>query len=133
MEHPFVVRRRRNPLEVRQLLERFDQSGLSAVAFAKNEGLHMSTFYRQLRRRSRRPADAQSLANQPPKVDFVEVDTTTSLALNKTKTPPRHPLSPPKSAYRISLRADAVLEIPSGFHTREAEFLLRVAANIFCK
>ena len=77
MEHPFVVRRRRNPLEVRQLLERFDQSGLSAVAFAKNEGLHMSTFYRQLRRRSRRPADAQSLANQPPKVGFVEVDTTT--------------------------------------------------------
>ena len=93
----------------------------------------MSTFYRQLRRRSRRPADAQSLANHPPKVDFVEVDTTTSLALDKTKTPQRHPLSPPKSAYRISLRGDAVLEIPSGFHTREAEFLLRVAANIFFK
>jgi hypothetical protein len=133
MEHPIVVRGRRNPLQVRQLLERFDQSGLSAVEFAQNEGLHMSTFYRQLRRRSRRPADALSLANQPPKVSFVEVDTTTSLALKKTKTPPRHPLSPPNSAYRISLRADAVLEIPSGFHTREAEFLLRVAANIFFK
>lgn len=133
MEHPFVVRRRRNPLEVRQLLERFDQSGLSAVAFAKNEGLHMSTFYRQLRRRSRRLADAQNPANHSAKVDFVEVDTTTSLSPKKAKILPRHPLSPPNSAYRISLRADAVLEIPSGFHTREAEFLLRVAVNIFCK
>ena len=133
MEHPFVVRRRRNPLEVSQLLERFDQSGVSAVEFAKNEGLHMSTFYRQLRRRSRRLADAQNPANHSAKVDFVEVDTTTSLSPKKAKILPRHPLSPPNSAYRISLRADAVLEIPSGFHTREAEFLLCVAANIFCK
>ena len=133
MEHPSVVRRRRNPLEVPQLLERFDQSGLTAVAFAKNEGLHMSTFYRQLRRRSRRLADAQNPANHSAKVDFVEVDTTTSLSPKKAKILPRHPLSPPNSAYRISLRADAVLEIPSGFHTREAEFLLRAAANIFCK
>jgi hypothetical protein len=105
MEHPFVVRRRRNPLEVRQLLERFDQSGLTAVAFAKNEGLHMSTFYRQLRRRSRRLADAQNPANHSAKVDFVEVDTTTSLSPKKAKILPRHPLSPPNSAYRISLRA----------------------------
>jgi IS30 family transposase len=90
MEHPIVVRRRRNPLEVRQLLERFDQSGLSAVEFAQNEGLHMSTFYRQLRRRSRRPADAQSLANQPSKVSFVEVDTTTSLSTKR-----KHPHATP--------------------------------------
>jgi hypothetical protein len=34
---PIVARRRRNPLEACQLLERFDQSGLSAAAFAKNE------------------------------------------------------------------------------------------------
>jgi hypothetical protein len=31
MERPIVVRRRRNPLEFRQLLERFYLSGLSAV------------------------------------------------------------------------------------------------------
>jgi hypothetical protein len=42
MEHPFVARCRRNPLEVRQLLEHFDQSWLRAVESAKTEGLRMS-------------------------------------------------------------------------------------------
>lgn len=56
MPKPVRRRRHRSREEIAAILDNFDRSELSALAFAKREGLAVSTFRLWLSRRTRRPS-----------------------------------------------------------------------------
>jgi hypothetical protein len=61
MQHVIPTRRHCSAFEVRQLMARFRQSGLSQALFALNEGLDLSTLQRHLKRSRTLPAEAAAL------------------------------------------------------------------------
>jgi hypothetical protein len=127
MQYPVPTRRRRSALEVRQLLVRFQQSGLSQAEFVRREGLCLSTLQRYLKRlRSSSKGAAPSPQKRTGAVSFLEIQPVLELP-SGGRPPAAH--SQQNAPYRLVFTGGAVLEIPSGFGHAEAQFLMRLALN----
>jgi hypothetical protein len=103
-------------LEFRKLLSRLHSSALSRTEFLQAEGLCLSTLYRYLsaHRASRAPTFQKAKAHT-----FLELE-----------APPPPPASPSRTAYRLLLKSDLVLEVPGGFCGQEVAVLLSLLSNV---
>lgn len=130
MQHPSPNRRHRSAIEVRQLLARFRQSGLTQIQFARNEGLSLSTLHRYLKRHRNLAADPSPAPRRAPQVEFLEVHPTGPLHFHTAAPPTPAHFAPQAASYRLALAGGSILEIPTGFCPEEAQLLLRLAVNI---
>ena len=112
MHVTYSGRRRRTREQIEDVLQRYYESGLTQMDFAKRDGIGLSTLQRWLHQPGRRTRTVESV---PPPPTWVEV------AL---------PASPPRTAslrsYRLDLPGGASLRIEGGFDPSEVEQLLRV-------
>jgi len=88
-------RLRYSPAQRQDLLDAFDRSGLSAMSFSRQHGIHYQTFIAWLRKRRQNPGEPGTA--QPA---FAEIFLD-------------GPAPPPTAALRISLPCGAVMEVAS--------------------
>ena len=116
MQQPLPSKRRRNASEIRELVGRFHQSGLSRADFVRNEGICLDTLGSYLKRES---AEAPARTSRSGTPAFFELEPHTLRPL----TGSHHAM------YRLCLNGGLVLEIPSGFSGAEVKVLLSVLAE----
>ncbi len=92
-------RLRFTPDQRQSLLDAYDASGMTAMAFARGHGLHYSTFIAWLRKRCEHPVSPEVSAHAFAEVLFDSPDTSSS--------------SSPVAALRILLPGGAVIEVGS--------------------
>jgi hypothetical protein len=115
MQQALPIKRRRSASEIRELVVRFHQSGLSRAAFVRNEDLCLATLSSYLKRESTAPA--RTIRSGPPAFFELEPGTLRSLAGSQL------------AMYRLCLNGGLALEVPPGFSREEVEVLLSVLAE----
>ena len=115
MQQSLPIRRRRSASEIRELVVRFHQSGLSRADFVRNEGICLATLGSYLKRES--TAAPRTSRSGPPA--FFELEPSTLRALTGSR----------QAMYRLCLTGGLALEVPPGFSREEVEVLLSVLAE----
>ena len=112
MQQSSPYKRRRSASEIRELVIRFHQSGLSRAEFVGKEGICLATLSAYLKRVS--TASTPERRSEPAR--FLELESATF--------PPAFGDAP--AMYRLYLKGGVVLEVPSGFARTEVKVLLSV-------
>lgn len=112
MQHSRPRKRRRSALEIRELVVRFHQSGLSRADFVRKEGLCLGTLRSYLKQEPIASA-RRSRSGSPA---FFELETGTFQSLTGS----------PKAMYRLCLTGGHALEVSPGFSREEVLVLLSV-------
>ena len=112
MQQSFPSKRRRSASEIRELVVRFHQSGLSRAEFVRNEGICLATLGSYLKRAA--TASAHGRRSEPTR--FLELESGTFPSAS----------GGPPVIYRLCLKGGPVLEIPTGFSRDELKVLLSV-------
>ncbi len=115
MQQSLPIKRRRNASEIRELVVRLHQSGLSRTDFVRNEGICLATLCSYLKRESSATARTSRLGT--PAFFELEPDTLRSLTGSQQAT------------YRLCLTGGLVLELHRGFSRKEVVVLLAVLAK----
>jgi hypothetical protein len=115
MQQSFPIKRRRSASEIRELVVRFRQSGLSRADFVRNEGLCLATLASYLKRVS----TSASRACRSGLPAFLELDPDTLRPLRGSQ----------QATYRLCLTGGLALEVHPGFSREEVEVLLSVLAE----
>ena len=115
MQQSFPIRRRRSASEIRELVVRFRQSGLSRADFVRDEGICLATLGSYLKRES--TSASRTRRSGPPAFFELEPDTLRSLRGSQ------------QAMYRLCLAGGLALEVPPGFSLEEVEVLFSVLAE----
>jgi hypothetical protein len=115
MQQSLPIKRRRSASEIRELVVRFHQSGLSRADFVRNEDLCLATLGSYLKRES--SAAARPSRSGTPAFFELEPGTLRSLT------------GPHQALYRLCLNGGLALELHRGFSREEVEVLLSVLAE----
>jgi hypothetical protein len=114
MKHETQRTRRRNGAEIKALVERYQQSGLSQAEFVRGEGICQVTLSRYLKK-------TRAVAASPgggPAGRFIEVEHGARML------PADHESGSRRAPYRVNFGHGANLEIPAGFCRAEVASLL---------
>jgi len=114
MQQSPLIKRRRSASEIRELVVRFHQSGLSRADFVRNEGLCLATLCSYLKRESSAPART----SRPGTPAFFELEPDTLRSLRGSQ----------QATYRLCITGGLALEVHPGFSREEVEVLLSVLA-----
>ena len=115
MQQSLPSKRRRSASEIRELVSRFLQSGLSRADFVRNEGLCLAKLGSYLKRESFEAART----SRPGPPAFFELEP------GALRSPPRSP----HAMYRLCLNGGLAFEISPGFSRDEVEVLLSVLSE----
>ena len=115
MQQSLPIKRRRSASDIRELVVRFHQSGLSRADFVRNEGICLATLGSYLKRESTAPA--RTSRSGPPAFFELEPGTLRSLAGSQ------------HAMYRLCLNGGLALEVPPDFSREEVEVLLSILAE----
>ncbi len=105
-------KRHRNPEQIRELLQRYQQSHLTQAQFAAREGICVATLHKYRQSQT-------SSGDKPTPGGFVEVE-----------RPGISPRPGQGDLYRVCLPAGVQLEIAPGFCPHEVASLLEVLAKL---
>ncbi len=101
------TKRRRNAVEIHELLSRFHQSDLTRAEFVRTEGICLATLAKYLKK--------ETVSEPGPSGRFLEVGCASQiLGFGQG------------ASYRISLKEGTQLDVPPGFYREEVAGLLQV-------
>lgn len=116
MKHSRLRKRRRSASEIRELVVRFHQSGLSRADFIRKEGICLAT----LRSYLKRDSTVSAPVGRSGSPAFLELEPSAFQSL---------PASP-QAVYRLCLAGGHALEVSPGFSHDEVKVLLWVLAEV---